>query len=122
MLLMAIVLMALSIYTQSLYRIGLAVIWLVLGLKNAYHNAVLEVTPTEIMLRNGLGIINKRYSYEKEMLSCRDQVLYVGEEKVYKHLFTFSREDFEQVKTFFISNNSEHNIGRHLIGEEDELE
>ncbi|WP_264789090.1 hypothetical protein [Aureispira anguillae] len=116
---MAFFLILLSLYTDSVYRIILGLIWLVIGLNNAYNNAVLEVTETTISIRNSLGIITKRYAYREGDISIRKQEIYFNKERIYKHLFTFSQADFEQVSAYLTSENPELNLGRHLVADDD---
>lgn len=115
---MALLLILLAWYTDSLYRIILGAIWLLIGSSNIYNNSILELTNEELILRNGLGIIAKRYLYKESNIVVRDKAIYLNDKRIYKHLFTFSESDFERVRTYLISNNPELNLGRHLIEDE----
>lgn len=115
---MALLLLFLSWYTQSLYRIVLGVIWLLISCNNMYNNSVLELTEEELILRNGLGVIAKRYQHKKAKVVVRDQTIYVNEKRVYRHQFTFSRDDFERIREYLVLDNPELNLDRHLIEDE----
>lgn len=115
---MALFLILLSLYTNSFYRVILAVIWLLIGLNNAFNNAVLEVNETEIILRNGLGIVTKNYPYQKGRVRVNDKEIYFNEKRIYRHSFTFSRNDFELIREYLTSKNPELNLGRHLVDDD----
>jgi hypothetical protein len=115
---MAFLLILLSWYTHSLYRVVLGAIWLLISVNNIYNNSILELTDEELILRNGLGIIAKRYLYKKSKIVVRDKAIYLDDKRIYKHLFTFSESDFECVRTYLVSNNPELNLDRHLIEDE----
>lgn len=115
---MALLLILLSWYTQSLYRVVLGAIWLLISLNNIYNNTILEVTSQELILRNGLGVIGKRYSYKEGKIMVRDKAIYFNDKRIYKHLFTFSESDFERVRTYLVSNNPDLNLDRNLIEDE----
>lgn len=115
---MALFLIFLSLYTNSFYRVILAVIWLIIGLNNAFNNAILEVNETEIILRNGLGIVTKRYAYQEGRVRVSDKEIYFNEERIYKHSFTFSRDDFELIREYLTLKNPELNLDRHLVDDD----
>ena len=117
---MALLLMMLSIYTNSMYRLGLALIWLTIGLNNWYNNAVLELTDEELLTRNGLGFITGRYAYLEGEVEVRAKQIYFNQKKIYSHSITFVEEDFEKVREYLTSNNPELNLVRHLVPDEDE--
>ena len=115
---MALFLILLSWYTASLYRAALGAIWLLISLNNIYNNSILEVSREELILRNGLGVIAKRYLYKENSVEVRDKAIYLNDKRVYKHLFTFSESDFEAVRTYLVSNSPALNLDRHLIEDE----
>lgn len=115
---MALFLILLAWYTQSLYRVILGAIWLLIGLNNAYNNAVLELTNEELILRNGLGLIAKRFAYKDSSIEVKNKAIYLDNKRIYKHLFTFLEPDFERVRTYLVLNNPELNLDRHLIEDE----
>lgn len=116
--LMAFLLILLAWYTHSLYRVGLGSIWLLISLNNIYNNSILELTDTELILRNGLGVVAKRYAYKESRVLVRDKAIYLDDKRVYKHLFTYLESDFERVRAYLVLNNPELNLDRHLIEEE----
>ena len=115
---MAFLLILLAWYTHSLYRVGLGGIWLLISLNNIYNNSILELTETELILRNGLGVVAKRHLYKKSRVVVRDKAIYLDDKRVYKHLFTYLESDFERVRTYLVLNNPELNLDRHLIEDE----
>jgi len=115
---MALFLILLSWYTESLYRIVLGVIWLLISCNNIYNNAILELTNEELILRNGLGVIAKRYLYKEGKIMVRDKAIYLNNKRIYKHLFTFSESDYEYVRTYLVSSNPDLNLDQHLIEDE----
>ncbi|CAA6811604.1 MAG: Unknown protein [uncultured Aureispira sp.] len=117
---MAFLLILLSWYTHSLYRVGLGAIWMLISLNNIYNNSILELTDEELILRNGLGVVAKRYSYKESRVVVRDKAIYLDDKRVYKHLFTYLEADFERIRDCLVLNNPELNLDRHLI--EDELD
>jgi hypothetical protein len=117
---MALFLMFLSLYTQSNYRLALAIIWLVIGLNNWRNNSVLDVTSTEIMTRNGLGIVTKRYAYQEGEVEVRDKQIFFNKKKIYSHSITFLEEDFEKVREYLTTENPELNLIRHLVPEDED--
>ena len=117
---MAFVLILLSWYMHSFYRIVLGAIWMLISLNNVYNNSILELTDKELILRNGLGVIAKRYAYKESKVLVRDKAIYIDDKRVYKHLFTYLEADFEVVKERLVLNNPELNLDRHLV--EDELD
>jgi hypothetical protein len=115
---MAFLLILLAWYTQSLYRVVLGAIWLLISLNNIYNNSILELTEEELILRNGLGVIAKRHSYKKQRIVVRNKSIYLDDKRVYKHLFTYLESDFERVRAYLVLNNPELNLERHLIEDE----
>jgi hypothetical protein len=115
---MAFLLILLAWYTHSLYRVGLGAIWLLISLNNIYNNSILELTDTELIVRNGLGVVAKRHAYKKSRVVVRDKAIYLDDKRVYKHLFTYLESDFERVRAYLVLNNPELNLDRHLIEEE----
>ena len=117
---MALVLMLLSLYTDSNYRLVLAIIWLVIGLNNWRNNSVLDITATEILTRNGLGIVTKRYAYQEGEVEVRNKQIFFNKKKIYSHSVTFVEEDFEKVREYLTIKNPELNLGRHLVSEDED--
>lgn len=115
---MAFLLVLLAWYTQSLYRVVLGGIWLLISLNNIYNNSILELTDEELILRNGLGVIAKRHSYKESTVVVRNKAIYLDDKRVYKHLFTYLESDFERVRAYLVLKNPELNLDRHLIEEE----
>jgi len=93
---------------------------MLISLNNVYNNSILELTDKELILRNGLGVIAKRYAYKESKVLVRDKAIYIDDKRVYKHLFTYLEADFEVVKERLVLNNPELNLDRHLV--EDELD
>lgn len=94
-LLMALFLIFLSLYTGSNYRLILGVIWLLIGLNSLRNNSILEVTEKELLVRNGLGMISKRFAYKEGEVEVRGKKIFINQQKIYSHSFFFVEEDFE---------------------------
>ncbi|MCH2021391.1 MAG: hypothetical protein MK207_02825 [Saprospiraceae bacterium] len=112
-------LLFLSVYTASMTRIILACLWLLIGFINLINNSVLELHVNEIIVKNGLGFVAKRYMISQDQIEVKKRQIYLKNKLIFTHTFLYEVEDFVKVRDYLTMNNSNLNLGRHLI-EEDE--
>ncbi len=117
-LIMALLLLFLAFYTGSMYRAVLAAVWMIIVANNMLNNSVLDVTETEILVKNSLGMISKRYVYQEGAVEVRDKQIFFDKQKIFSHSFFFSEEDFEKVREYLTLKNPELNLGRHLVDDD----
>jgi hypothetical protein len=113
-------LLFLSAYTASMPRIVLACFWLLIGFINLVNNSVLELNSKEIIVKNGLGLVAKRYAINKGAIEVKRKQIYLNNKKIYTHSFFFDEEDFVKVRDYLTTNNPNLNLGRHLIAEDED--
>jgi hypothetical protein len=116
----ALFLIFLSLYTGSVYRVVLAAVWLVIGFVNLFNNSILEITPDEILVKNGLGMVSRRYSLNDADIEVRNKKIFYNKKKIFTYSVLFVEDDFNRIREFLTDNNPNLNLQRHLIdGNED---
>ena len=116
----ALFLIFLSLYTGSVYRVTLAAVWLVIGFVNYFNNSILVITQTEILVKNGLGMVSGHYPLNDADIEVRNKKIYYNKKKIFSHSFIFVEEDFNRIREFLTDNNPNLNLQRHLVdGSED---
>jgi len=113
----ALLLIFLSFYNYSIFRIILGIIWLFIGMNNLF-TAILEVDEKEIVVRNVFGFVTQRIPYQQKKIEVREYKILMDDKVLYKHSFVFVERDFEKVRAYLSAENPDIHLKRHLIDED----